>query len=332
MSQLKVNQIDSKTIGTPLVILSPLTVSDSTLSTTPISGSITTNGGLGVVGSANIGGVLNVSSGLISTTTGTGSITTKGGIGVVGSANIGGSATIAGGATISGSATIAGGATISDGATINGTVEIHTSPAADISLRVYEDADTPNYMRLRPSANGTRQQGFLFSNNGDTTVLAVDTKQLRVGVGTSSPTVQLDVIGSIKASTSLVLGSATMTAPSGTAPIFGARAYAYIPTSVPSGTRPPYSGNVASITRMSTKVTKVTFLTPMPHASYTVVGMGRYTTTLNNAPNLFITPAYIDNTTVYTNTANEMYYTIWDNSSDNTAYNNISDASFVIYC
>jgi hypothetical protein len=60
MSQIKVNQIDSKTIGSPLVILTRLTVSDSTLSTTPITGSITTNGGLGVGGAANIGGVLNV--------------------------------------------------------------------------------------------------------------------------------------------------------------------------------------------------------------------------------------------------------------------------------
>ena len=82
---------------------------------------------------------------------------------------------------------------------------VNTSPTADISLRLYEDSDTPNWMRIRPSASATaRQQGFLFSDNGDGVVLAVDTKQYRVGIGTAAPAVALDVSGSIKATGTIV--------------------------------------------------------------------------------------------------------------------------------
>ena len=80
-------------------------------------------------------------------------------------------------------------------------LQVNTSATADISLMLYEDSDTPNWMRIRPSDSSTaRQQGFLFSDNGDGTVLAVDTKQYRVGIGTKTPAVALDVVGAVKAS------------------------------------------------------------------------------------------------------------------------------------
>ena len=157
----------------------------------------------------------------------------------------------------------------------------------------------------------------------------------RVGIGITAPSVALDVVGNIKASTSLVLGSATMEAPSGTAPIFGARAYGYIPSTLATATKPPYSENVASITRVSANITKVTFITPMPHAFYTVVGMSRYIPTFANQPQIFISPAYLSNTAIQPNTTTEMYFTVWDNNANDgqaLGYNNISETSFVIYC
>jgi hypothetical protein len=46
-----------------------------------------------------------------------------------------------------------------------------------------------------------------------------------VGIGTSSPSEKLEVSGNIKASGTLTLGSATMATPSGSAPLFGCRAW-----------------------------------------------------------------------------------------------------------
>ena len=89
---------------------------------------------------------------------------------------------------------------------------VNTSSTADISLRVYEDNDTPHWMKFRPSNHSSlRQKGFLFSDNGDGVVLAVDTKQYRVGVGTAVPAVALDVVGEVRASTSTTTASAATT-------------------------------------------------------------------------------------------------------------------------
>ena len=160
----------------------------------------------------------------------------------------------------------------------------------------------------------------------------------RVGIGTTTPAVALHVVGSIKASTSLILGdvNATMAVPNGSAPIFGARAWAYIPSSTVSGTQPASSGNIASITRFVVngleKLTKVTFITPMPHANYAVVGMARLADGFANQPLVLISPGYVSGTAIQPNTTTEMYYTVWDNSTDSIGYNHRSDVSLVIYC
>ena len=205
----------------------------------------------------------------------------------------------------------------------------------DVGLRVYEDADTDGFLRFRPISS--TQKGFVFSNYGDTGILNINTLSSRVGIGTTTPTVALDVAGSIKASTSLILGdvNATMAVPNGSAPIFGARAWAYIPSSTVSGTQPASSGNIASITRVSANITKVTFISPMPHANYAVVGLSRYLPTFANQPQIFISPAYLSNIAIQPNTTTEMYFTVWDNNANDgqaLGYNNISETSFVIYC
>jgi len=97
-----------------------------------------------------------------------------------------------------------------------------------------------------------------------------------VGIGTTGPSAALDVVGNIKASSGMVLGDATFAAPSGTAPLFGARAFCYVLANA-AGTNPTIlnSGNIASVTRFlvgSTPTYRFTFSTPMPNANYCVYG------------------------------------------------------------
>jgi hypothetical protein len=100
-----------------------------------------------------------------------------------------------------------------------------------------------------------------------------------VGIGTTTPAQKLDVTGTIKASSGLVLGDATFTAPSGTAPLYGARAWVTYSTSAGVATILS-SGNVASITRSrgTTDGTtnysfRIAFTTAMPTANYAVAAM-----------------------------------------------------------
>lgn len=92
-------------------------------------------------------------------------------------------------------------------------VIVNASTSGDVGLRLYEDNGTPDWFRFRPSATvGSRQKGFLFSNAGDTGILAVDTINLRVGIGgNTTPAVALDVAGQARSSTGTTAGSAATT-------------------------------------------------------------------------------------------------------------------------
>jgi hypothetical protein len=70
--------------------------------------------------------------------------------------------------------------------------------SGNIGVRVYEDANSANFLRFRPFASP--QTGFMFSDEGDTPILTIQTATDRVGIGTSAPTQALDVVGSILAS------------------------------------------------------------------------------------------------------------------------------------
>ena len=70
--------------------------------------------------------------------------------------------------------------------------------SSQVGVRLYEDADQANFLRFRPLASP--QTGFIFSDDGDTPILTVQTATDRVGIGTSAPTQALDVVGSIVAS------------------------------------------------------------------------------------------------------------------------------------
>jgi len=150
----------------------------------------------------------------------------------------------------------------------------------DIGLRVYEDVDSIGFLRLRPLTS--TQKGFMFSDNGDTSILSIDTLSYRVSIGTASVPCVLDVVGAGKFSQSVTIGGATFNAPSGTAPIFGARALVVFDTNKNSaGTTETtltltnrfirHDGNIASVNRTAVGIYIITFTTPMPHANYVVI-------------------------------------------------------------
>lgn len=66
----------------------------------------------------------------------------------------------------------------------------------------------------------------------------------------------------------LTLGSATQAVPSGSAPLFGARAWCIFNGATTGTNAPAAGGNVASITRNSAGNYTVTFATAMPDNNY----------------------------------------------------------------
>ena len=61
----------------------------------------------------------------------------------------------------------------------------------DVGLRVYEDADTAGFLRFRPPS--ATQKGFVFSDDGDSAILNINTLSSRVGIGTVSPASPLHI-------------------------------------------------------------------------------------------------------------------------------------------
>lgn len=64
-----------------------------------------------------------------------------------------------------------------------------------VGVRVYEDLDQPYFLRFRSIS--VDQKGFIFSGDNDSTILTVQSATDRVGIGTSTPTQALDVVGGI---------------------------------------------------------------------------------------------------------------------------------------
>jgi hypothetical protein len=87
-------------------------------------------------------------------------------------------------------------------------IKFDTSTTA--GLRLYEDADTASFLRFRPL--NASQRGFVFSNDGDAPHLTVswdaaNSATTRVGIGTASPAVELDVVGQARTSVGTTAGS-----------------------------------------------------------------------------------------------------------------------------
>ena len=118
---------------------------------------------------------------------------------------------------------------------------------------------------------------------------------------------------------SVTIGGAPFAAPSGTAPIFGARAYvSYSPAGTYSSGVPltrNASGNVSSVTAATSSTQYIAFTTPMPSANYTVTGNIRLgaTDAVTGAPTqgtaaLVLVPGL--------KTVNGFYVNTMDNSQD----------------
>jgi hypothetical protein len=76
-------------------------------------------------------------------------------------------------------------------------------------------------------------------------------------------------------------GTATMANPSGTAPVFGARAWCVFDGTLTGTNAPTAGGNITSITRNSAGNYTVNFTTAMPDANYAVMVCGASTSSVN---------------------------------------------------
>ena len=85
--------LNPTTISTPVVSISSstLTITSSTPSTNTSSGALVVNGGCGIGGALNVGGVLSTTSSTPSTNTSSGALVVTGGCGIGGDLNVGGS-------------------------------------------------------------------------------------------------------------------------------------------------------------------------------------------------------------------------------------------------
>jgi len=112
-----------------------------------------------------------------------------------------------------------------------------------------------------------------------------------VGIGTATPLQALHVVGTVQATAALTLGSATLTSPTGTMPMYACRAWVNFDGSQASGFKA--AGNVTSVTRGTTGVFTIVFTTAMPSTNYasiisfdgsvTSVVMGQPTVTKSTA-------------------------------------------------
>ena len=90
-----------------------------------------------------------------------------------------------------------------------------------------------------------------------------------VGIGTATPLQKLHVVGTVQATAALTLGSATLTSPTGTMPMYACRAWVNFNGTLTSGFNA--AGTVDSVTRSTAGVYTITFTTPMTSTNYASV-------------------------------------------------------------
>lgn len=145
-----------------------------------------------------------------------------------------------------------------------------------------------------------------------------------VGIG-KSPTATLDVSGSAAISGNLTLGTATMSTPSGSAPIFGCRAWVNFDGTQNGTITPRGSGNIASVVKTTDQGRyTITFTTEMPSANYSVVGLTGNTSLLGAySATVFVSSQSTTGFSFYTGT----------HSANSTAtYVNMNWVNLAIFC
>jgi microcystin-dependent protein len=135
------------------------------------------------------------------------------------------------------------------------------SVVATTRLQWYDDTfDTSIF---RGVSSNILRTGFLFNNQERVSI----TQSGNVGIGLTNPTEKLQVAGNLR------IGSATMPQPSGSAPLYAARAWVNFDGTLTSNNIRG-SGNVSSVTINSVGVYTINFAQAMPNANYVVNCVG----------------------------------------------------------
>lgn len=92
--------------------------------------------------------------------------------------------------------------------------------------------------------------------------------------GSTSNLDALSVAGATTLSGTTTFGTAPMSTPSGSAPVYGARAWCYFNGGTAGTNAPLAGGNVTSVTRNATGNYTINFTTAMPDTNYSAVIIG----------------------------------------------------------
>jgi len=201
-------------------------------------GGITTAGGITMGGALTVGGAAKINSSTASTTTTSGALTVAGGVGIAGALYVGG-ITTAGGISMGGVLTVGGGLGVTGGAsTFDGSVLIRNSTASDDIL-----------------------SGALQVRGG-------------VGIAGDLSVHAIRVTGNGQTGRGISFGACAMNIPSGTAPMFAARAYggAVFGTANAVSTLAGSKNITASSSGTNFQV-NFAFDAPMPNATYVVMAL-----------------------------------------------------------
>lgn len=207
-------------------------------------------------------GLVNIGSTVDSTTTTLGGLTLGGGLGMAKNLTVGGGISAAGGITFSGltrvtnttpsTSTAIGALVVAGGVGIAGALYVGgITTAGGITM------------------GGALTVGGAASVNSGAVSTTTTTGALRVvgGVGIGGA---LNVGGGISAGGGITLGSAQLAVPSGTAPIFGARAWAKATITGDTTVNLIGSGNMSSVSISSGKLITFTFAKSMPDENYSI--------------------------------------------------------------
>jgi hypothetical protein len=188
------------------------TMSDTTGSTSTTIGSLILAGGLGVAQNVYTGGDVVVQATTASTTSLTGALLTAGGLGVKLNANVGGTLTVAQAVTATattdsttsttGSLIVSGGLGVSKHVFV-GHAAFGSLSGSDLFVAQASKFTTTNYALYQSAAGATKVnavagQTVTLANSNANVLTATDTGSGRIGILTSTPTMELDVNGGVQ--------------------------------------------------------------------------------------------------------------------------------------